>query len=78
MGLFQVPGTEGVTPEPQREPVDTPSEPWKYNNLSHPRSNTSLKVEHPATFRLPPLTPVALAWTEHERESFIYYFQGQS
>lgn len=44
MGIYQLPGTDGVTPEVQREPVDTPSEPWRFNNLSHPRSNTSLKV----------------------------------
>ncbi|XP_075889880.1 C-Jun-amino-terminal kinase-interacting protein 4 isoform X2 [Nelusetta ayraudi] len=43
MGIYQLPGTDGVTPELQREPVDTPSEPWRFNNLSHPRSNTSLK-----------------------------------
>nr|XP_019938810.1 PREDICTED: C-Jun-amino-terminal kinase-interacting protein 4-like isoform X2 [Paralichthys olivaceus] len=43
MGLFQLPGTEGMTPDPQRVPVDTPSDPWRFNNLSHPRSNTSLK-----------------------------------
>ncbi|XP_033466856.1 C-Jun-amino-terminal kinase-interacting protein 4 isoform X4 [Epinephelus lanceolatus] len=45
MGIFQLPGTDGMTPELQREPVDTPSEPWRFNNLSHPRSNTSLKFE---------------------------------
>uniref|UniRef100_A0A4W6FA94 C-Jun-amino-terminal kinase-interacting protein 4 n=1 Tax=Lates calcarifer TaxID=8187 RepID=A0A4W6FA94_LATCA len=44
MGIFQLPGTDGMTPDLQREPVDTPSEPWRFNNLSHPRSNTSLKV----------------------------------
>lgn len=49
MGIFQLPGTDGVTPELQREPVDTPSEPWRFNNLSHPRSNTSLKVWRPLT-----------------------------
>uniref|UniRef100_A0A8P4GR54 C-Jun-amino-terminal kinase-interacting protein 4 n=1 Tax=Dicentrarchus labrax TaxID=13489 RepID=A0A8P4GR54_DICLA len=46
MGIFQLPGTDGMTPDLQREPVDTPSEPWRFNNLSHPRSNTSLKVLH--------------------------------
>ncbi|KAM9336112.1 C-Jun-amino-terminal kinase-interacting protein 4 isoform 2-T2 [Symphorus nematophorus] len=45
MGLFQLPGTDGVIPDVHREPVDTPSEPWRFNNLSHPRSNTSLKDE---------------------------------
>ncbi|XP_042363504.1 C-Jun-amino-terminal kinase-interacting protein 4 isoform X2 [Plectropomus leopardus] len=45
MGIFQLPGSDGMTPELQREPVDTPSEPWRFNNLSHPRSNTSLKDE---------------------------------
>ncbi|XP_035467609.2 C-Jun-amino-terminal kinase-interacting protein 4 isoform X1 [Scophthalmus maximus] len=45
MGIFQLPGTEGMTPDLQRVPVDTPSEPWRFNNLSHPRSNTSLKDE---------------------------------
>ncbi|XP_029954553.1 C-Jun-amino-terminal kinase-interacting protein 4-like isoform X2 [Salarias fasciatus] len=45
MGLFQLPASESVTPDVPREPVDTPSEPWRFNNLSHPRSNTSLKDE---------------------------------
>ncbi|TMS22185.1 C-Jun-amino-terminal kinase-interacting protein 4 [Larimichthys crocea] len=44
MGIFQLPGTDGMTPDLQRESVD-PSEPWRFNNLSHPRSNTSLKDE---------------------------------
>ncbi|XP_037320579.2 C-Jun-amino-terminal kinase-interacting protein 4 isoform X2 [Pungitius pungitius] len=45
MGIFQLPGTDGMTSDLQKEPVDTPSEPWRFNNLSHPRSNTSLKDE---------------------------------
>uniref|UniRef100_A0A8D0AC63 C-Jun-amino-terminal kinase-interacting protein 4 n=1 Tax=Sander lucioperca TaxID=283035 RepID=A0A8D0AC63_SANLU len=45
MGIFQLPGTDGMTPDLQRESVDTSSEPWRYNNISHPRSNTSLKDE---------------------------------
>ncbi|XP_029311729.1 C-Jun-amino-terminal kinase-interacting protein 4 isoform X2 [Cottoperca gobio] len=45
MGIFQLPGTDGMTPDLQRGPVETPSEPWRFNNLSHPRSNTSLKDE---------------------------------
>uniref|UniRef100_A0A671W6P4 C-Jun-amino-terminal kinase-interacting protein 4 n=1 Tax=Sparus aurata TaxID=8175 RepID=A0A671W6P4_SPAAU len=45
MGIFQLPGTDGMTLDVQREPVDTPSEPWRFNNLSHPMSNTSLKDE---------------------------------
>lgn len=44
MGLFHLHGTDGMTSDIQREAVDTPSEPWRFNNLSHPRSNTSLKV----------------------------------
>ncbi|XP_035998416.1 C-Jun-amino-terminal kinase-interacting protein 4 isoform X4 [Fundulus heteroclitus] len=43
--VFQLPGTDGTTPEFQRDPVDTPSEPWRFSNLSHPQSNTSLKFE---------------------------------
>uniref|UniRef100_A0A3B4UAU9 C-Jun-amino-terminal kinase-interacting protein 4 n=1 Tax=Seriola dumerili TaxID=41447 RepID=A0A3B4UAU9_SERDU len=46
MGIFQLPGTDGVTPDLQREPVDTPSEPWRFNNLSHPRSNTNDGAEN--------------------------------
>ncbi|XP_040922550.1 C-Jun-amino-terminal kinase-interacting protein 4 isoform X7 [Toxotes jaculatrix] len=51
MGIFQLPGTDGMTADLQREPVDTPSEPWRFNNLSHPRSNTSLKDELAGTNR---------------------------
>uniref|UniRef100_A0A674BH29 C-Jun-amino-terminal kinase-interacting protein 4 n=1 Tax=Salmo trutta TaxID=8032 RepID=A0A674BH29_SALTR len=53
MGLFQLPGSD-LTPDPQRETVETPSESWRYNDLSHPHSNTSLKV----TIYFPPLEEV--------------------
>lgn len=43
--VFQLPMPDGSASEFQREPVDTPSEPWRFNNLSHPQSNTSLKDE---------------------------------
>ncbi|CAK6976431.1 C-Jun-amino-terminal kinase-interacting protein 4 [Scomber scombrus] len=52
MGIFQLPGTDGMTPDLQREPADTPSEPWRFNNLSHPRSNTSLKSEEHSPIRV--------------------------
>ncbi|XP_011616816.1 C-Jun-amino-terminal kinase-interacting protein 4 isoform X1 [Takifugu rubripes] len=45
MGIFQLSGNDGMTPDIQREVVDTPSEPWRFNNLSHPRSNINLKDE---------------------------------
>ncbi|KAM8837199.1 C-Jun-amino-terminal kinase-interacting protein 4 isoform 3-T3 [Spinachia spinachia] len=51
MGIFQLPGTDGMTSDLQKEPVDTPSEPWRFNSLSHPRSNTSLKDELSASTR---------------------------
>ncbi|KAK7918956.1 hypothetical protein WMY93_010240 [Mugilogobius chulae] len=44
IGLFHLPGADGVTPDPHRQPED-PAELWRFNNLSHPRSNTSLKDE---------------------------------
>ncbi|XP_061564447.1 C-Jun-amino-terminal kinase-interacting protein 4-like [Cololabis saira] len=47
ISIFQLPASDGVTPELHREPVDTPFEPWRFNNLSHPRSNTSLKFDEP-------------------------------
>ncbi|XP_055085755.1 C-Jun-amino-terminal kinase-interacting protein 4 isoform X2 [Periophthalmus magnuspinnatus] len=43
IGLYQLPGPDGVTPDPHRQPEDA-AEPWRFNNLSHPRSNTSLKL----------------------------------
>uniref|UniRef100_A0A3B5L6U1 RH2 domain-containing protein n=1 Tax=Xiphophorus couchianus TaxID=32473 RepID=A0A3B5L6U1_9TELE len=48
--VFQLPGPDGMTSEFQRDPVDTPSEPWRFNNLSQPQSNTSIKV--PPTIKL--------------------------
>ncbi|XP_057681749.1 C-Jun-amino-terminal kinase-interacting protein 4 isoform X2 [Corythoichthys intestinalis] len=45
MGLFHVPGTDATSTDLQRDPVDDQTESWKYNNLCHPRSNTSLKDE---------------------------------
>ncbi|XP_049614099.1 C-Jun-amino-terminal kinase-interacting protein 4 isoform X2 [Syngnathus scovelli] len=45
MGIFQVPGIDGMSTDLHREPVEVHAEPWRANNLSHPRSNTSLKDE---------------------------------
>uniref|UniRef100_A0A8C7LGV9 C-Jun-amino-terminal kinase-interacting protein 4 n=1 Tax=Oncorhynchus kisutch TaxID=8019 RepID=A0A8C7LGV9_ONCKI len=44
MGLFPLPGYD-LTSDSQREAVETPSEAWRCKDLSHPRSNTSLKDE---------------------------------
>ncbi|KAI4904753.1 hypothetical protein NFI96_025112 [Prochilodus magdalenae] len=45
LGIFQLPGGDVMTPDLQREQVETPgTDTWRYNDLSHPRSNTSLKV----------------------------------
>ncbi|KAL0984008.1 hypothetical protein UPYG_G00135820 [Umbra pygmaea] len=46
MGLFALPGSE-LTPNPLRENVEITPEPWRYNDLSHTRSNTSLKLGTP-------------------------------
>ncbi|XP_046888935.1 C-Jun-amino-terminal kinase-interacting protein 4-like isoform X5 [Hypomesus transpacificus] len=45
MGIFPLPGSDGLTHDLQRETVETPSEPWRFNDLSHPRCSTSLKLE---------------------------------
>ncbi|KAI2658828.1 C-Jun-amino-terminal kinase-interacting protein 4 [Labeo rohita] len=46
LGIFSLPGSDVMTPDLHREPVDTPgTDSWRYNNLSHPRSNTSLKKQ---------------------------------
>ncbi|XP_051530372.1 C-Jun-amino-terminal kinase-interacting protein 4-like isoform X4 [Myxocyprinus asiaticus] len=46
LGIFSLAGSDVMTPELQREAVETPgTDTWRYNNLSHPRSKTSLKDE---------------------------------
>lgn len=46
LGIFSLPGSDVITPDVRREAVDTPgTDTCRYNNLSHPRSNTSLKDE---------------------------------
>ncbi|XP_048027379.1 C-Jun-amino-terminal kinase-interacting protein 4 isoform X1 [Megalobrama amblycephala] len=46
LGIFSLPGSDAMTPDLHREAVETPgTDTWRYNNLSHPRSNTSLKLE---------------------------------
>ncbi|XP_072882586.1 C-Jun-amino-terminal kinase-interacting protein 4 isoform X4 [Hemitrygon akajei] len=46
LGLFPLPGGDVLTPDAQREGAETPgTENWKFNDLSQPRSNTSLKDE---------------------------------
>ncbi|XP_077958941.1 C-Jun-amino-terminal kinase-interacting protein 4 isoform X2 [Gasterosteus aculeatus] len=64
MGIFQLPGTDGMTSDLQKEPVDTPSEPWRFNNLSHPRSNTSLKRGEESS----PVTVEAGCWKEADQD----------
>eukprot|EP00063_Salmo_salar_P060236 XP_014035071.1 PREDICTED: C-Jun-amino-terminal kinase-interacting protein 4-like isoform X8 [Salmo salar] len=46
MGLFPLPGYD-LTSDSQREAVETPSEAWRCKDLSHARSNTSLKLGAP-------------------------------
>uniref|UniRef100_A0A8B9KV03 C-Jun-amino-terminal kinase-interacting protein 4 n=1 Tax=Astyanax mexicanus TaxID=7994 RepID=A0A8B9KV03_ASTMX len=58
LGIFQLPGADVMTPDLQREQVETPgTDTWRYNNLSHPRSNTSLQVD--ACVHSPPSTAVS-------------------
>uniref|UniRef100_A0A8C9SDS4 C-Jun-amino-terminal kinase-interacting protein 4 n=1 Tax=Scleropages formosus TaxID=113540 RepID=A0A8C9SDS4_SCLFO len=49
LGIFPLAAGDALlTPELQRDRVETPgTDTWRYNDLSHPRSNTSLKVIHP-------------------------------
>uniref|UniRef100_A0A8C7QVL0 RH1 domain-containing protein n=1 Tax=Oncorhynchus mykiss TaxID=8022 RepID=A0A8C7QVL0_ONCMY len=61
MGLFPLPGYD-LTSDSQREAVETPSEAWRCKDLSHPRSNTSLKVSiysSPARGDSKSLTPLS-------------------
>ncbi|XP_072523946.1 C-Jun-amino-terminal kinase-interacting protein 4 isoform X2 [Salminus brasiliensis] len=52
LGIFQLPGADVLTPDLQREQVETPgTDTWRYNDLSHPRSNTSLKLEADGSLR---------------------------
>lgn len=45
LGIFQLQGGDARNPELQREQAETPgTDTWRFNDLSHPRSNTSLKV----------------------------------
>ncbi|KAB5555386.1 hypothetical protein PHYPO_G00033440 [Pangasianodon hypophthalmus] len=46
LGIFQLQSGDVRTPELQREQVATPgTDAWRFNDLSHPHSNTSLKDE---------------------------------
>ncbi|KAI5103038.1 C-Jun-amino-terminal kinase-interacting protein 4-like, partial [Silurus meridionalis] len=46
LGIFQLQGGDVRTPESQREHVATQgTDAWRFNDLSHPHSNTSLKVD---------------------------------
>uniref|UniRef100_A0A8C2B2S0 Sperm associated antigen 9 n=1 Tax=Cyprinus carpio TaxID=7962 RepID=A0A8C2B2S0_CYPCA len=46
LGIFSLPGSDVMSPDLNREAVETPgTDTWRYNNLSHPHSNTSLKDE---------------------------------
>uniref|UniRef100_A0A671LMG2 C-Jun-amino-terminal kinase-interacting protein 4 n=1 Tax=Sinocyclocheilus anshuiensis TaxID=1608454 RepID=A0A671LMG2_9TELE len=53
LGIFSLPGSDVMSPDLHREAVETPgTDTWRYNNLSHPRSNTSLKVRNAPVYRL--------------------------
>ncbi|XP_041076813.1 C-Jun-amino-terminal kinase-interacting protein 4-like isoform X3 [Polyodon spathula] len=47
LGIFPLSGGDPLlTPDAQQDGAETPgTERWRFNNLSHPRSNTSLKLE---------------------------------
>uniref|UniRef100_A0A672Q2X3 RH2 domain-containing protein n=1 Tax=Sinocyclocheilus grahami TaxID=75366 RepID=A0A672Q2X3_SINGR len=46
LGIFSLPGSDVMSPDLHREAVETPeTDTWRYNNLSHPCSNISLKDE---------------------------------
>ncbi|XP_058261735.1 C-Jun-amino-terminal kinase-interacting protein 4 isoform X2 [Hemibagrus wyckioides] len=46
LGIFQLQGGDVRTPDLHREQVGTPgTDTWRFNDLSHPQSNTSLKDE---------------------------------
>ncbi|XP_067286848.1 C-Jun-amino-terminal kinase-interacting protein 4 isoform X2 [Pseudorasbora parva] len=46
LGIFSLAGSDAMSPDLRREAVETPgTDTWRYNSLSHPRSNTSLKDE---------------------------------
>uniref|UniRef100_A0A4W4ED01 C-Jun-amino-terminal kinase-interacting protein 4 n=1 Tax=Electrophorus electricus TaxID=8005 RepID=A0A4W4ED01_ELEEL len=46
LGIFQLPGGDVMAPDLQREQTEIPgTDTWRYNDLSHPCSNTSLKDE---------------------------------
>ncbi|XP_043085906.1 C-Jun-amino-terminal kinase-interacting protein 4 isoform X4 [Puntigrus tetrazona] len=52
LGIFSLPGSDVMTPDLHRETVETPgTDTWRYNNLSHPRSNASLKLEADESLR---------------------------
>uniref|UniRef100_A0A8C2AY39 Sperm associated antigen 9 n=1 Tax=Cyprinus carpio TaxID=7962 RepID=A0A8C2AY39_CYPCA len=53
LGIFSLPGSDVMSPDLNREAVETPgTDTWRYNNLSHPHSNTSLKVRDAPVYRL--------------------------
>ncbi|TRY83776.1 hypothetical protein DNTS_025261, partial [Danionella cerebrum] len=46
LGVFSLAGSDVMSPDTHRDALETPgSERWRCNNLSHPRSNTSLQEE---------------------------------
>ncbi|XP_062859415.1 C-Jun-amino-terminal kinase-interacting protein 4 isoform X2 [Trichomycterus rosablanca] len=46
LGIFSLGSGDVRTPDPQREQAESPgTDTWRYNDLSHPRSNTSLRDE---------------------------------
>ncbi|XP_051770256.1 C-Jun-amino-terminal kinase-interacting protein 4 [Ctenopharyngodon idella] len=76
LGIFSLPGSDAMTPDLHREAVETSgTDTWRYNNLSHPRSNTSLKLEADGKSSQENLET---RWTDSSKDELSDAGRGQS
>ncbi|XP_039509764.1 C-Jun-amino-terminal kinase-interacting protein 4 isoform X4 [Pimephales promelas] len=76
LGVFSLPGSDAMSPDLHRESVETPgTDTWRYNNPSHPRSNTSLKLEADGKSSQDSLET---HWTDSSKDELSGAGQGRS
>ncbi|KAF5902978.1 C-Jun-amino-terminal kinase-interacting protein 4 isoform X1, partial [Clarias magur] len=77
LGIFQLQGGDVRTPEPQREQTQAPgTDAWRFNDLSHPRSNTSLKLKAAESKNKSSYRTLDFPWTYTSKDELSDVNQG--
>ncbi|KAK3529325.1 hypothetical protein QTP70_029151 [Hemibagrus guttatus] len=79
LGIFQLQGGDVRTPDLQREQVGTPgTDTWRFNDLSHPQSNTSLKLKAAESKSKSSYMTLDFPWTAVSKDELSHANHGGS